>query len=522
MCICPQCPFYYSRISIPVTDPSALSTKANEFFLGFMQNDQIAIDPDFPPSVALFITTDEPGDVEVTVTSDYTQPPFSETRTTAYGRHEIIRFVITTPAEDVRVSNIAERNKGIRVKAEGDKRITVYAFNHEGSSSDAFQVYPCHEYAVTGGRPYVYMIFGAEGALRNQEVLDRRSQFLLVGCSKVGTSVRVFPSNTASAVSVDDPNVMRGTFKGISIGDGFDTYLINAPNRIDLTGSVVRSNRPLAVFTGHQCSQVPFGVTACDHLVEQVPPHIAWGRLFFTVPVTRRSSGEHYRIGAITSNTMVTVTCVQASSSTPTNVLTTTIAGGNPSSDLNVRNWANFSTVASTDPQFCCIESSEPIIVLQYSLGHTVNVPVNGLEDTTGDPFMNTVPPVHQYLNNFTVSTSKGVPGGQVFDGGIGVAVSAEFFDNSASARENIVVNSTAVAPQDGGWKPIYCSSGAVCGYGGRQEVEKGSFNVLHKNPRAGLYVAVTGTGTEISFGYTSGFELENIGRKFSVRNCGG
>ena len=463
---------------------------------------------DPPTSVGLFITTDEPVDVSVRVTSDLTTPAYDVTLTTGYGRHAVFSLPQTpTAGVDFRVTDGTQRNKAVYIKAEGNRRVSVYGFNHELRSSDAFQVYPCHEFDISGR--YVYMIMSERGHISE----PRQSQFLMVGCDRATTNVRIFP-----ATSITLPDATQQTLRGMR-GEldiaGRDTYLVTTGSELDPTGTVLRSDQPLAVFSGHQCSQVPFGITACDHLVEQIPPHVVWGRLFFTVPVLGRTSGENYRIGAIETGTEVTATCVRSSSSTPTEELRVNIPGGNPNV-VNVGgqvtpNWASFSTVNGIDPQFCCIEANKPVIVMQYSIGHTLNSPTS--ED--GDPFMATVPPVRQYLNNFTITSSKET--GQNFTGSIGVTVSSVFFDNSMSARNSIQVDGNPLVPADsGGWKPIYCSDEEVCGYGARQEFGAGSFNVFHTNPLAGMYVEVTGLDREVSFGYTSGLEFEEIGRTFS------
>ena len=68
---------------------------------------------------------------------------------------------------------------------------------------------------------------------------------------------------------------------------------------------------PLAVFTGHQCGQFPTNVTACDILVEQIPPHVTYGQTFFALPLAVRRSGELYRVGSILDDNDVTVTCTK-------------------------------------------------------------------------------------------------------------------------------------------------------------------------------------------------------------------
>ena len=89
--------------------------------------------------------------------------------------------------------------------------------------------------------------------------------------------------------------------------------------QFDPTGTRITSTRPIAVFTGHECANIPVGTTeACDHVVQQVPPQLTWGRRFFTIPVVGRYSGDHYRVATINPNTQFTVTCRTLTNPTPT------------------------------------------------------------------------------------------------------------------------------------------------------------------------------------------------------------
>ena len=38
----------------------------------------------------------------------------------------------------------------------------------------------------------------------------------------------------------------------------------------DYTGVYVTATKPVAVFGGHECAQVPVGTKFCDHIYEQV------------------------------------------------------------------------------------------------------------------------------------------------------------------------------------------------------------------------------------------------------------
>lgn len=45
----------------------------------------------------------------------------------------------------------------------------------------------------------------------------------------------------------------------------------------DLSGTRIDADQPIAVFVGHECADVPFNRTRCDHLEEQLIPREALG-----------------------------------------------------------------------------------------------------------------------------------------------------------------------------------------------------------------------------------------------------
>lgn len=48
----------------------------------------------------------------------------------------------------------------------------------------------------------------------------------------------------------------------------------------DLTGTLVETDKPVAVYSGHLCSFVPYDTWACDHLEEMMLPLETWGKDF--------------------------------------------------------------------------------------------------------------------------------------------------------------------------------------------------------------------------------------------------
>ena len=56
-----------------------------------------------------------------------------------------------------------------------------------------------------------------------------------------------------------------------------ETYQIESDN--DLTGTRLTSSKPLSVFSGSDCAEVPHNRRLCDHLAEQVPPPLKQSNL---------------------------------------------------------------------------------------------------------------------------------------------------------------------------------------------------------------------------------------------------
>lgn len=60
---------------------------------------------------------------------------------------------------------------------------------------------------------------------------------------------------------------------------------------VDVTGTVVESSAPVAVFGGHSCTNLPFSLAACDHIEQQLFPTATWGRNYIAAPLKVRGEG---------------------------------------------------------------------------------------------------------------------------------------------------------------------------------------------------------------------------------------
>ena len=504
-----------------------------------MGNDRVRTASD--QNAILFVTTEEPNPVEVTVEVnpafyennpdlDRDQFPQSRTQTVVAGTSVTFDFSVSAnvmqtgfPDHDIRVYDLSDldRRSGIRVSTDGGQ-VSVYGINDERFSIDAFSVYPCQEYPTIpesdedGERSYVYVVLST-----SRVEVGRQSRLMVVGCQD-RTNVTITPVSQLNSIPSDLPLELGAgetpsPNKPLSITiDRLQTYLLN--NLEDLSGTRVVSDKPIALFGGHECAQVPEATNYCAHLVQQIPPEPTWGDRFFIIPVPQRYSGEYYRAATIFSDTSLNVTCRTLGNPSPT---TASYEVGNYDPRWGT-GWIEFKTAAATSQetrnneiQWCSVKSNHPILMMQYAQGNTVDARFKDADKRTfGDPFMTIIPPITQYANNFTVPTAKWLRALPLFPS-ITIAIPlGEFFHSSQQDQTKIRLNGEMVEP-DEGWVEIYCSDNEVCGYGGRIEsAPEGTVTVEHTSPEAGIGVWTYGIAASVSFGLTAGFRLDPIACK--------
>ena len=509
----------YSLLSIEysIIDPSTLSSKGNEFVLGFIGNTDNAPVNTSTVTAALLMTTDDPGIVDFTVEYFGTTQSFQARS----GSTTLVNLPVGKPGEigDIRVAHEGERNKGVHVRTtDPTKLLTIYGINDADVSTDAFLALPCHSYPNVA---YKYFVLSAN---TESTTGTFQSRFLVVGCEDA-TTVTIRPTQqitlstdlTGAPVPINiSPDPTQPMNSGSFTINQLQTAQFSSPD--DLTGTIIESDKPISVFVGHECGQVPDTATACDYLVEQIPPSATWGTQFFTIPLDVRESGEHYRIGTVTDDNQVTVTCTTEGQTTPHLQIMETIH-----SQRNLQQYVEFDTIGDdTDGitesyrrDFCCIETTKPAIVMMYSKGHSIDeITLVGVNGTQGDPFMLLIPPVSQYSNDYTVTTAKHVRTDFVIH--IGIALAVQFFDNSTIDRSVVEINGTTFNPRLRGsdYTPIYCSNGQICVYGAYSKLPAGSHEVRYDMAGAGMNLFVYGFQLEASFAYPAGFEMQAIGGK--------
>ena len=183
---------------------------------------------------------------------------------------------------DITLQN-AVSNLGIHVTS--DTEVAVYGLNQQSATTDAYLGLPVDAL----GTEYMAMSYTA--------LLP--GQLAVVGTADE-TTVTITPTVTTYGRAAGVPY-------NITLNTG-QTYLLSTDaSGEDLTGTVVTSDKPVAVFSGVQCANVPEGVTYCDHLVEQMVPVETWGKSFVTSPLATRTGGDIFRVLAAEDGTQVTI-----------------------------------------------------------------------------------------------------------------------------------------------------------------------------------------------------------------------
>jgi hypothetical protein len=244
---------------------------------------------------------------------------------------------------------------GIHVTS--DQPVAVYLINKIRATTDASIVFPTkalgNEYSV---------------ATYSQSSNNFGSLFGIVA-TEDNTVVDITPSIDFSE---DDVSRVRGETFQITLNQG-QTYQAIADNNLDFSGTLISSDKPIALLAGNQCTAI-VTASACDHLIEQITPIPSLGSTYMTIPLATRRNGDTVRVYATENDTFVSINDDIAYYLQAGEYYTTIIDG--PSN----------------------ISANRPIQVMQFSNS-------SSYDNVTSDPFMLGIPPKEQFVNYYLVTT---------------------------------------------------------------------------------------------------------------------
>ncbi len=319
------------------------STKGTEFWLTFLQNYTGSLTSTIAQMKLTVHFSAEQNSV-VTITN----PNGSYTKTINVAANTMVSDTVLTPqCYNVGSGNIV--NRGLKITATTD--ITMYAWSYISVSSDATVVLPTPALGLN------YRIITYKGLNTTYP-----SEFGIVA-TRDSTNIKI----VTTANTVD--NKTKGVPYYITLHKG-QSYQVQSKTDSTLTGSTVevQNCKPIAVFGGSVCSNVPTGCSACDHLYEQLYPINTWGKEFIAVHTATRNK-DRLVIVADQANTTLSI---NGSSSTITN------AGGFYDADINTPTY---------------ITSNKPVAVGLFAEGQ-------GCGGGSGDPMMMWVSPIEQNIKS--------------------------------------------------------------------------------------------------------------------------
>ncbi len=171
----------------------------------------------------------------------------------------------------------------------------------------------------------------------------------------------------------------------VTLNEGDVLQVVTAASG-DLTGTIVNADKPIQVLGGHDCTQVPIGTSACDHLEESMFPTEALATEYIVVPPVQVPNDQLEKAQV--------VRVIAASDDT-----TLTFEPDQPVNKV-LANAGDFVEIVSTTAKFK-VSSDKKILVAQYMVGQSAGF-------GTSDPAMLVAVATEQYRTDYLFHAPTG------------------------------------------------------------------------------------------------------------------
>ncbi len=334
-----------------------------------------------------------------------------------------------------------------------DNPVTVYQYNPVGATftNDASVLLPVNTWTgnyLVASWPY-WPAFNYPG-------------FYAVVARQDGTKVTITPSATGK--SVKPGGGVAGDGSGVvALDEGDVLQVMNSAG--DLTGTLISADKPVQVFGGHECTNVPLNVTACDHLEESMFPIETLAKEYLVVPpvqVPNDAAEKAQVVRIIASEEATTLTF-------------------DPDQAVNkfLAKAGDFVEIPTTTAKFL-VTADKRILVAQYMVGQ------DGGYGTSDPAMLLAVNPL-QWRKSYLVHAPT--------------SWTANYIDLMAKTGANVQVDGVAAA----GWKVI-----GNTGYSYTHVKLSNAGNGNHSvTADAGVGVGVYGVQSYGSYWYPGGLDLD-------------
>ena len=271
--------------------------------------------------------------------------------------------------------------------------VTVHQFNPLNGdgvySNDASLLLP----SQVVGSDYVVMSWPH----RKDNVATLRGFATIIATMPGTTEVQVTPTaNVAGGAGV--AMIPAGTTRVFQLAQGQAINLeTEGSDSGDLTGTLVHANRQATVISGHECANVPVGISACDHIESQLFSVDTWGNRYIADTFQPRSPTQIDIWRVMGGDNGVTVT-------------TTPPVPGYEKFELQRGTWVQFASADAFE-----LSADGPILVGHYLTGSGYPGAVKvcsdngfGAEAGLGDPAFTLPAPTNRFLKRYAVLTPNG------------------------------------------------------------------------------------------------------------------
>ena len=372
--------------------------------------------------------------------------------------------VMLNLSSSIAVSSHNDQDKGIYLTTSSDN-VTVIGQNILRDTGDSFFALPIIEL----DDDYVYYGISVPRASVHSETIS--GSILIVGTEN-NTMIKL---TTTQSVTVSTGSTDITIIPGIQYSlviNRLQTIFVGS--RDDLTGTKVVTDKPVSLFSGHECANVPWNIRACSYLIEQIPPTALWGKTYYTAPLAGKRS--------------YTVKILAAHDSTTVNVYC------NDTMESFIIDEGSYFNMSLQRKEYCAIYSNKEILVVQFSHGAHDEL------TSYGDPMMTLVPATNHYLNKFDLVTIRNTSG---YDHYANIIVMARYYQPNMIFMIHVASGVTkSLATQQ--WIPIQVNSITVA-YAAQLSVVEGIVHIVHNNPSAKMMTIVYGFKQD-GYGHVGGY----------------
>ncbi len=270
------------------------------------------------------------------------------------------------------------RDAGVHVIA--DDPIICYGMTRYQYSSDGFLALPVNVL----GKEYIVASYN--------DVSTNVGQYLpsYTAITAVYDKTKVYFTMGGTAWSKTAGGLLPGQTSSWNLYEGDVLLISSLGQKADLTGSIIKASKPVAVVSGNYCAYVPTSCGCCDVIEEMEIPTNYWGTEYHVSPIVNRLKSSLIRVFAKEAKTKIYRDHVQ--------IGFLRYSGGQQDDG-----WLEFRAIEGT-PKPVVISGDKPIGVTQYNTGQQD-------DNVVSDPFQMVLIPIEQYEREMVFNT-PGIKGG--------------------------------------------------------------------------------------------------------------